>query len=166
MTSTLPRAKFHPSASDALPSPQAPDPFAGRIGANQQFSLDRSNSTDKEVLEKCPDAAPWIPIRDTFSFEQFLEKGLWRAAVVEGLVPGCYIDLAKVSVGSAFVIEFVTDLALILITFGVGLDPRQRGVFGPTLGPILIGIALGEIPGDASAPWSDLISLPTIGYSG
>ncbi|KAK8147818.1 hypothetical protein G3M48_000991 [Beauveria asiatica] len=247
MTSTLPRAKFYRSASDALRLPQAPDPFAGRIGANQQFSLDRSNSTDKEALEKCPDAAPWIPIRDTFSFEQFLEKGLWRAAVVEGLgtcllvyltiifpvglvenmkdlptgpvvpgliggaivifllplfiftlgpvsgghlnpmitiatffsrlttfprcvlyvafqtfgsaiagwlarasldtrsfiVPGCYIDLSKVSVGSAFVIEFVTDLALILITFGVGLDPRQRGVFGPTLGPILIGIALG-----------------------
>lgn len=51
--------------------------------------------------------------------------------------------MSSVSVGSAFVIEFVTDVALILLSFGVGLDPRQRGVFGPTLGPVLVGIPLG-----------------------
>ncbi|KAM3448359.1 hypothetical protein MY3296_007893 [Beauveria thailandica] len=85
------------------------------------------------------------------------------------IVPGCYIDLSKISVGSAFVIEFVTDLTLILITFGVGLDPRQRGwqcVFS-RLASFALGIpASQEIPGDVSAPWSDLISLRTIGYSG
>lgn len=53
------------------------------------------------------------------------------------------MDRSSVSTGSAFAIEFVTDLALILLSFGVGLDPRQRGVFGPTLGPILVGISLG-----------------------
>lgn len=44
--------------------------------------------------------------------------------------------------GSAFVLEFVTDLALIFLAFAIGLDPRQREVFGPTLGPIFVGIVL------------------------
>lgn len=60
-------------------------PFAGRIGANQEFSLDRNNCTDVELLEKHPDAAPWVPLRDSLSLAQFLEIGLWKAAVVEGL---------------------------------------------------------------------------------
>lgn len=59
------------------------------------------------------------------------------------IVPGCYIDTTKVSVGSAFAIEFTTDFALIFLSFGVGLDPRQRSVFGPALGPIFVGIVLG-----------------------
>lgn len=45
--------------------------------------------------------------------------------------------------GSAFTIEFTTDLALIFLSFSVGLDPRQRTIFGPALGPILVGIVLG-----------------------
>lgn len=32
---------------------------------------------------------------------------------------------------------------MLFIAFGVGLDPRQSQVFGPALGPILIGFALG-----------------------
>lgn len=58
-------------------------------------------------------------------------------------MPGCYIDTTKVSTGSAFAIEFTTDFALIFLSFGVGLDPRQRSVFGPALGPIFVGIVLG-----------------------
>ncbi|PGH04093.1 hypothetical protein AJ79_07193 [Helicocarpus griseus UAMH5409] len=58
-------------------------------------------------------------------------------------VPGCIIDTRKVSQGSAFVIEFVTDFVLIFLSFGVGLDPRQRQVFGPALGPIFVGLVLG-----------------------
>ena len=52
------------------------------------------------------------------------------------------MDTSQVSTGSAFAIEFVTDFAVILLSFGVGLDPRQKGVFGPTLGPIFVGIPL------------------------
>lgn len=47
------------------------------------------------------------------------------------------------SVGSAFTIEVTTDFMLIFLSFGVGLDPRQREVFGPALGPIFVGIILG-----------------------
>jgi len=34
-------------------------------------------------------------------------------------------------VGYAFVIECVADLAVLFMAFGVGLDPRQKQVFGP-----------------------------------
>ncbi|OJI98018.1 hypothetical protein ASPVEDRAFT_441046 [Aspergillus versicolor CBS 583.65] len=246
MPSTIPHASFWRSDRDTVPSAKAPTPFAGRLGANQEFSLSRSHCTDRELLEKTPDAAPWVPLRDALSVTQFSQIELWKAAVVEGLgtcllvyltilfavglsenmgnletgpvvptligslivvfmlplftftigpisgahlnpmitiatffgrlttlprcvlyvafqifgsaiagwlvrasldtrsfiVPGCYVDTSQVSIGSAFAIEFVTDFAVILLSFGVGLDPRQKGVFGPTLGPIFVGIPL------------------------
>lgn len=76
----------------------------------------------------------------------FFFFGSWRThadAPIQFIVPGCYIDTTKVSVGSAFAIEFTTDFALIFLSFSVGLDPRQRSVFGPALGPIFVGISLG-----------------------
>ena len=48
-------------------------------------------------------------------------------------------------VGDAFVLELVGDLALLFMSFGVGLDPRQKQVFGPALAPILVGLVLGVI---------------------
>jgi hypothetical protein len=32
---------------------------------------------------------------------------------------------------------------MVFLAFGVGLDPRQREVFGPALGPIFVGIIVG-----------------------
>jgi glycerol uptake facilitator-like aquaporin len=37
----------------------------------------------------------------------------------------------------------MTCLSLIFLAYGIGLDPRQKAVFGPALGPLLIGLALG-----------------------
>ncbi|KAF4762396.1 hypothetical protein HAV15_006860 [Penicillium sp. str.  len=244
----LQHAKFWRSGHDAeeLPSPTTVVPFAGRIGANQEFAMDKNNCTQIELLQKFPDAAPWIPLKDAISLRHILQVELWKAAGVEAIglnmlaapfltdilmvtlrsafatgalvpsllggltaslvlplfifatgpvsgahlnptitiatffgglatlprcilyigfqtfggamaglllrasfdtrsfiVPGCYIDTTKVSVGSAFAIEFTTDFALIFLSFGVGLDPRQRSVFGPALGPIFVGIVLG-----------------------
>jgi glycerol uptake facilitator-like aquaporin len=56
---------------------------------------------------------------------------------------GCVIDTALVPVGDAFALEFICDLALLFMSFGVGLDPRQRQIFGPALGPIFVGLVLG-----------------------
>lgn len=81
---------------------------------------------------------------DTRSVRQPLKPRRTLAdAYIQFIVPGCYIDSTKVSVGSAFAIEFTTDFALIFLSFSVGLDPRQRSVFGPALGPIFVGIVLG-----------------------
>ena len=41
-----------------------------------------------------------------------------------------------------FVLETMTSFVLIFIAFGVGLDPRQREVFGPALSPILVSLSL------------------------
>jgi glycerol uptake facilitator-like aquaporin len=43
------------------------------------------------------------------------------------------------------VLEFICDLALLFMSFGVGLDPRQKQVFGPALGPIFVGFVLGIV---------------------
>lgn len=40
-----------------------------------------------------------------------------------------------------YALETMTSFALVFIAFGVGLDPRQREVFGPALSPILVGIS-------------------------
>ncbi|KAJ5610417.1 hypothetical protein N7510_007136 [Penicillium lagena] len=106
------------------------------------------------------------------------------------VIPGCVIDTSLVSVGSAFTIEVTTDFMLIFLSFSVGLDPRQRQVFGPALGPIFVGIILGitsfgtgyskvgftgfgspnicqvEILLGVSVLWSAHILLPIIGYTG
>ncbi|KAK7185413.1 aquaporin-like protein [Paraphaeosphaeria sporulosa] len=60
-----------------------------------------------------------------------------------GFVPGCSVDTEVVTVGEAYAFETMTAFALLFIAFGVGLDPRQKGVFGPALSPILVGLALG-----------------------
>jgi glycerol uptake facilitator-like aquaporin len=56
------------------------------------------------------------------------------------LSPGCYIDPSLVTPGQAFALEFMGSLVLIFLAFGLGLDPRNANVFGPSLGPFLIGL--------------------------
>ncbi|KAF2031681.1 aquaporin-like protein [Setomelanomma holmii] len=56
-------------------------------------------------------------------------------------IPGCYIDTTMVTPGEAYALETMTSFVLIFIAFGVGLDPRQREVFGPALSPLLVGLA-------------------------
>ncbi|KAL2819736.1 aquaporin-like protein [Aspergillus granulosus] len=247
MRSRLPQASFWHSARDNLPATSPVVPFAGRLGANQEFSIGKNGCVRAEILQKFPDAAPWIPVRDALSLRGFLQIELWKAAVVEAIascllvyltcfvaiglgqlasafesgplvpgliggltavislplfiysagpvsgahinpiitiatffsrlcslprailyisfqsfgaaiagfllrasfdtrsfiVPGCYMDPSMISTGSAFVIEATTDFAMVFLSFGVGLDPRQREVFGPALGPIFVGIIVG-----------------------
>lgn len=42
---------------------------------------------------------------------------------------------------TSYVLETMTSFALLFIAFGVGLDPRQRQVFGPALSPFLVRFA-------------------------
>lgn len=77
---------------------------------------------------------------------------------LKGEIPGCTITKGEVSVGEMFALEYMFAQALIFIAFGVGLDPRQKKIFGAALAPIFVGstLALGTL---ASA-------LPKKGYTG
>ncbi|OAL28203.1 hypothetical protein AYO20_09531 [Fonsecaea nubica] len=232
-------------------------PFAGRLGGNQEFTLDRSDPQNEELLKKVPDAAPNLTLKESFDLRGFREVELWKAAMVEfvgtmifvwasawnslspntppplpsetsgpfsrsyflgpliaapiniillallifsfgavsgghmnplitvgtffarlttfprlvlylvaqisasalaGLllraaantrefkVGGCYLfEGMGTPVSSAFTIEVISDLLLLILAFGVGLDPRQREIFGPALGPIFVGLAVGSL---------------------
>jgi glycerol uptake facilitator-like aquaporin len=70
-----------------------------------------------------------------------LRAALGISAKDLAMSPGCYIDPIQVTPGSAFAMETVTSLFLLFLAFGLGLDPRNAGSFGPSLGPFLIGAA-------------------------
>ena len=57
--------------------------FAGRLGGNQSFILDRSDPANAEALKKVPDAAPNLNLREMFELGGFREGDLWKAALVE-----------------------------------------------------------------------------------
>jgi hypothetical protein len=59
-------------------------PFAGRIGGNQEFTLDRSDPNSKRILKETPDAAPFVTWKASFDLNQFRQINLWKAALIEG----------------------------------------------------------------------------------
>ncbi|KAJ3532954.1 hypothetical protein NM208_g8202 [Fusarium decemcellulare] len=60
-------------------------------------------------------------------------------------VGGCWLYPDIVPVREAFTVEFMTCTILLFFAFGVGLDPRQRQIVGPTLGPFMVGISLASL---------------------
>jgi glycerol uptake facilitator-like aquaporin len=60
-------------------------------------------------------------------------------------VGGCWLYSDGFSVADAFVIEFMACTLLLFLTFGVGLDPRQRQLIGSALSPFLVGMTLGVL---------------------
>lgn len=67
----------------SLPANPASQPFAGRIGGNQEFILDPKNADNAQTLKRVPDASPFISISEIFNLRGFLEIELWKAAVTE-----------------------------------------------------------------------------------
>lgn len=59
--------------------------FAGRIGGNQDFVVDRSDPHNAELLKKVPDAAPLTHFRDAFDLYGFVDTSIWKHAFVEGV---------------------------------------------------------------------------------
>ena len=60
-------------------------PFAGRLGGNQAFILDRDRPSNAETLQNVPDAAPGMTFAEQFDLRPFRSIGLWKAAAVEGM---------------------------------------------------------------------------------
>ena len=69
---------------DAQPAVEN-SPFAGRMGGNQTFILNRRDKNNKHLLAANPDAAPGMSLKDQFNLKPFQTLGLWKAAVVEGI---------------------------------------------------------------------------------
>ncbi|OAA63414.1 Aquaporin-like protein [Niveomyces insectorum RCEF 264] len=58
---------------------------------------------------------------------------------------GCWFDPATLSAGQALLLEFCSSFFMVFLAFGLGLDPRQAAVFGPQLGPALVGVVFGVV---------------------
>ncbi|KAK0740383.1 aquaporin-like protein [Schizothecium vesticola] len=71
--------------------------------------------------------------------------GIWgktRSVALHG--GGCFFTpSADVTAGQIFLNEIASSFVLLFLAFGLGLDPRQAVLFGPRLGPLLVGVALG-----------------------
>lgn len=65
------------SAKPAIP------PFAGRLGGNQDFTVDRNDPRNSKVLEKVPDAAPRMGLAEVFDLRGFRSPDLWKFAMLE-----------------------------------------------------------------------------------
>jgi glycerol uptake facilitator-like aquaporin len=70
--------------------------------------------------------------------------GVWgHARAIEYHGGGCFFDSAPP--GRVFLNEAVCSFINLYLAFGVGLDPRQAALFGPKLGPLMVGSALGLV---------------------
>ncbi|KAJ5359570.1 MIP transporter [Penicillium cataractarum] len=58
-------------------------PFAGRIGGNQEIVLDRSDPQNADLLKKIPDAAPLMSFRDGTDLRGFWDLDLWKFGFIE-----------------------------------------------------------------------------------
>lgn len=72
--------------------------------------------------------------------------GIWgkeRAIAVRG--GGCWYDPSQATPGQIYLNETFASFVLLFLAFGVGLDPRQAALFGPRMGPALVGASLGLV---------------------
>ncbi|PON29047.1 hypothetical protein TGAM01_v202155 [Trichoderma gamsii] len=72
--------------------------------------------------------------------------GIWgkeRAIAVRG--GGCWYDPSQANPGQIYLNETFASFVLLFLAFGVGLDPRQAALFGPRMGPALVGASLGLV---------------------
>lgn len=68
-------------------------PFAGRVGGNQDFVVDRNDPRNEKVLEKVPDAAPSMTFHEVFDFRGFLSADLWKFALLECVGEDFFLSL-------------------------------------------------------------------------
>jgi hypothetical protein len=65
--------------------PVASRPFAGRIGGNQEFTLDPDDASFRSVVSKVPDAAATFSWHASFHLRGFADVELWKEATIEGV---------------------------------------------------------------------------------
>ncbi|PNS21176.1 Aquaporin-1 [Sphaceloma murrayae] len=113
----------------------AEEAFAGRLGGNQEFILDRNDEDTKGLLKRHPDAAPIHTFADILHLEGFLSPGLWRMAIVEGW-------------GTFLLICLFGTTSSGLTTLGMnGMATSLYASLGGFLGLMLFTFALGPVSG-------------------
>ena len=58
---------------------------------------------------------------------------------------GCFREPGTVTAGQALLLETISSFTLLILAFGVALDPRQQKLFGPLGGPLAVGCSLGLV---------------------
>lgn len=72
--------------AEAVQDLKAPvTPFAGRLGGNQEFIVNRHDPDNAALIKQVPDAAPLIPLEQVIDLRGLREPELWKAAVSEGV---------------------------------------------------------------------------------
>src|SRR5256885_5588382 len=70
--------------------------FAGRVGGNQSFILNRDDPAQAALLQKTPDAAPFMSLGETFDLGGLRDLDLWKAAFIEG-IGECFSSVRGIS---------------------------------------------------------------------
>ncbi|KAE8145115.1 aquaporin-like protein [Aspergillus avenaceus] len=150
MGAYLPEYEDHQPPQALTP---AVTPFAGRLGGNQDFIVDRSDPRNDKVLEKVPDAAPCMTLAEIFDPRGFLSLDLWKYATFEcvasmmnvfisawvTLHPPAAVEAPKTEVGIYHTLTFFSPLfggitnllltPLLIYTF----SPSSGGHISPTI---------------------------------
>ena len=85
-TYSTPGPEHDVTMDDAVRALKAPiTPFAGRLGGNQEFIVNRYDPDNADLVDQMVDAAPLIPLNKITDLRGFREPELWKAAVMEGV---------------------------------------------------------------------------------
>jgi hypothetical protein len=86
-TAACPSPTLLPSFGQSLRLGRAYDailrPFAARVGGNHRFTLDADTPEKQRLLQRIPDAAPYLTWTENFDLQPFGEIELWKQGVVE-----------------------------------------------------------------------------------
>ena len=69
--------------------------------------------------------------------------GQERASIWKG--GGCFREPGTITAGQALLIETMSSWVLLVLAFGIALDPRQQKLMGPLFGPLGVGSSVGLI---------------------
>lgn len=91
MAALLEKRQHHDSPAESTERFDAPDrsfrvinrPYAGRLGASQNFSIAGTTAQKQDLLQKVPDAAPYLSLKEALNMRPLLDIELWKQAFIE-----------------------------------------------------------------------------------
>jgi hypothetical protein len=104
-------------------------PFAGRIGGNQEFTLDKSDPDHGRILKEIPDAAPFCTWKASFDLSQFKQLNLWKAAFIEGWGEHFILTIYSFILHILNLIQGTLMIVYLTVIIAVGLGPVIKYAF-------------------------------------